>query len=133
MLTEERINRFFCLFKLGCFDKLRELMIYCCFRYWCLKEACVKAMGSGMAYGLDKLEFHHKKWQDISVKIDGEIMQEWRFWILVLGKGHLVSQISNILVIFPFLSLLPISYTPNEWIDFICSNVMVTALAWCSF
>ncbi|KAH7536937.1 hypothetical protein FEM48_Zijuj03G0039200 [Ziziphus jujuba var. spinosa] len=61
------------------------------YRYWSLKEAYVKATGSGLAYGLDRVEFHHTGWTNISVKIDGKAMPEWRFWISELGKGHLVS------------------------------------------
>ncbi|KAJ0046266.1 hypothetical protein Pint_05822 [Pistacia integerrima] len=59
--------------------------------YWCLKEAYVKAIGSGVAYRLDKVEFHHTDWTNISVKIDGEAMTEWRFWLFELGRRHWVS------------------------------------------
>ncbi|KAK9283312.1 hypothetical protein L1049_011550 [Liquidambar formosana] len=61
------------------------------YRYWCLKEAFVKAMGTGVAYRLDKVEFHHTRWTNIFVKIDGEDMREWRFWLFELGKRHWVS------------------------------------------
>ncbi|CAL9005559.1 unnamed protein product [Prunus brigantina] len=61
------------------------------YRYWCLKEAYVKAIGSGVAYGLDRVEFHHSCWTNISVNVEGKAMNEWRFWLLELGKGHLVS------------------------------------------
>lgn len=64
---------------------------YGCHRYWCLKEAYVKATGSGLTYGLDNVEFHHNGWTNISVKIDGKAMPEWRFWLSELGKGHLVN------------------------------------------
>lgn len=60
-------------------------------RYWCLKEAYVKAIGSGVSYGLEKVEFHHSSWRNISVNIDGRAMPEWRFWLSELGKGHLVN------------------------------------------
>lgn len=60
-------------------------------RYWCLKEAYVKAIGIGVAYGLDKVEFHHTGWGNISVKIDGETMTEWKFWLFELGKRHWVN------------------------------------------
>lgn len=61
------------------------------YRYWCLKEAYVKAIGIGVAYGLDKVEFHHTGWGNISVKIDGETMTEWKFWLFELGKRHWAS------------------------------------------
>ncbi|MBA0647441.1 hypothetical protein Goklo_015319 [Gossypium klotzschianum] len=61
------------------------------YRYWCLKEAYVKAIGSGLAYGLHKVEFHHTNWTSISVKVDGVTNQQWRFWLFDLDKGHSVS------------------------------------------
>lgn len=48
-------------------------------------------MGSGLEYGLDKVEFHHTNWTDITVKIDGTTRKDWRFWSFELGKGHWVS------------------------------------------
>ncbi|OMO62586.1 4'-phosphopantetheinyl transferase superfamily [Corchorus olitorius] len=61
------------------------------YRFWCLKEAFVKAIGSGLAYGLHKVEFHHTSWTNIFVKVDGVEDANWRFWLSELGKGHLVS------------------------------------------
>ncbi|KAF4401241.1 hypothetical protein G4B88_014082, partial [Cannabis sativa] len=61
------------------------------FRYWSLKEAYVKALGSGVSYDLENVEFHHCNWKNISVKIYGNAMPEWRFWLSELGKGHLVA------------------------------------------
>ncbi|XWS09283.1 hypothetical protein CRYUN_Cryun40dG0072500 [Craigia yunnanensis] len=58
------------------------------YRYWCLKEAYVKAIGSGLAYGLHKVEFYHTSWTNISVKVDGVLNALWRFWLFDLGKGH---------------------------------------------
>ncbi|KAK8548334.1 hypothetical protein V6N13_054861 [Hibiscus sabdariffa] len=61
------------------------------YRYWCLKEAYVKAIGSGLGYGLQNVEFHHINWTNISVKVDGVTNPRWRFWLFDLGKGHSVS------------------------------------------
>ncbi|XP_038891392.1 L-aminoadipate-semialdehyde dehydrogenase-phosphopantetheinyl transferase-like [Benincasa hispida] len=61
------------------------------YRYWCLKEAYVKAIGSGIASGLEQVEFRHVGWNDILVKVGGEILKEWRFWISELGNGHCVA------------------------------------------
>ncbi|XP_037492951.1 L-aminoadipate-semialdehyde dehydrogenase-phosphopantetheinyl transferase isoform X2 [Jatropha curcas] len=61
------------------------------YRYWCLKEAYVKATGSGLVNGLDRVEFHHTNWRNIFVKIDGEPITEWRFWIFELQERHWVS------------------------------------------
>ncbi|KAA8539130.1 hypothetical protein F0562_025822 [Nyssa sinensis] len=60
-------------------------------RYWCLKEAFVKAIGTGVGYRLDSVEFHHTGWTNIFVKVDGKELKDWRFWIFELGKRHLAS------------------------------------------
>ncbi|XP_057979006.1 uncharacterized protein LOC131165337 isoform X3 [Malania oleifera] len=70
----------------SCDEMLNEF-----YRYWCLKEAFVKAIGTGMWYRLDKIEFHHNRWSDIFVKIDGRELEDWKFWLSELGKGHWVS------------------------------------------
>lgn len=71
-------------------------------RYWSLKEAYVKAIGSGMAYGLEQVEFHHIGWNEIQVKVGGEILKEWRFWISELGNGHCVSFTLYVFLVKPF-------------------------------
>ncbi|KAF8395620.1 hypothetical protein HHK36_019570 [Tetracentron sinense] len=60
-------------------------------QYWCLKEAFVKAIGAGLGYRLDKLEFRHTNWINISVHIDAEELRDWRFWLFELGNRHWVS------------------------------------------
>ncbi|XP_020202696.1 L-aminoadipate-semialdehyde dehydrogenase-phosphopantetheinyl transferase isoform X2 [Cajanus cajan] len=61
------------------------------YRYWSLKEAYVKAIGSGLTEGLNKVEFSHTRWTNISVKVDGKVMTEWRFWQFELDDRHCVS------------------------------------------
>lgn len=61
------------------------------YRYWCVKEAFVKAIGNGVGYRLDAVEFHHTRWTDIFVTVDGQELKEWRFWLYELRKGHMVS------------------------------------------
>ncbi|KAG4945999.1 hypothetical protein AAZX31_15G112000 [Glycine max] len=61
------------------------------YRYWSLKEAYVKAIGSGLTEGLNKVEFSHTRWTNISAKVDGKTMTEWRFWLFELGDRHCVS------------------------------------------
>ncbi|KAL3520890.1 hypothetical protein ACH5RR_019039 [Cinchona calisaya] len=68
------------------YDKLNRF-----YRYWCLKEAFVKATGVGMGKRLDNVEFHHSCWNDIFVTVDGKEFKNWRFWLLELGENHLVS------------------------------------------
>lgn len=69
---------------------LAELIIVV-YRYWCLKEAFVKAIGSGLGFGLRRLEFHHSNWTNISAYIDGVESRDWRFWIFELDEEHWVS------------------------------------------
>ncbi|XP_062198382.1 uncharacterized protein LOC133901103 isoform X2 [Phragmites australis] len=61
------------------------------YRYWCLKEAFVKATGAGVGFGLHRLEFHHEHWSNISIRIDGEESRKWRFWLFKLDEMHLAS------------------------------------------
>ncbi|KAK8447216.1 hypothetical protein SEVIR_8G023700v4 [Setaria viridis] len=60
-------------------------------RYWCLKEAFVKAIGAGVGFGLHRLEFHHEHWTNISIHIDGQVSRKWRFWLFELDEVHLAS------------------------------------------
>ncbi|CAN1333555.1 L-aminoadipate-semialdehyde dehydrogenase-phosphopantetheinyl transferase [Linum perenne] len=61
------------------------------YRYWSLKEAYVKATGSGLSTGLDKVEFRHDNWTNITISIDGELDEEWRFQLHELPKRHWLS------------------------------------------
>ena len=60
-------------------------------RFWSLKEAYVKALGSGLTDDLNKVEFCHTSWINISAKVAGKEMTEWRFWLFELEKRHCVS------------------------------------------
>ncbi|KAL6989311.1 hypothetical protein U1Q18_015059 [Sarracenia purpurea var. burkii] len=61
------------------------------YRYWCLKEAFVKAIGTGVGHRLDSVEFHHIRWTHIFVKVDGKELKDWRFWLHDVGKRHTVA------------------------------------------
>ncbi|WOK99133.1 hypothetical protein Cni_G07845 [Canna indica] len=61
------------------------------YRYWCLKEAFVKAIGAGLSYGLQRLEFHHTNWTNISVYIDGVESRDWKFSLSKIDESHLMS------------------------------------------
>ncbi|KAH6829652.1 hypothetical protein C2S53_011431 [Perilla frutescens var. hirtella] len=61
------------------------------YRYWCLKEAFVKAIGSGVGHKLDDVEFHHINWDNIFVKLAGKELKDWKFWLLELEDNHSVS------------------------------------------
>ncbi|XP_075495338.1 uncharacterized protein LOC142532777 [Primulina tabacum] len=61
------------------------------YRYWCLKEAYVKALGTGVGYRLDDVEFHHTGWKNISAKVAGIELKDWKFWLLELDQLHSLS------------------------------------------
>ncbi|CAA2973702.1 L-aminoadipate-semialdehyde dehydrogenase-phosphopantetheinyl transferase-like isoform X1 [Olea europaea subsp. europaea] len=65
-------------------------MLHIFYRYWCLKEAFVKAMGTGVGYKLDDVEFHHMNWNNIFVEVAGKELKDWKFWLLDLGRNHSV-------------------------------------------
>jgi len=67
-----------------------QIMLEFC-RYWCLKEAYVKAIGAGLGYGLDRIEFNHHNWMEISVTIDGVESKEWVFWLFQIDDKHCAS------------------------------------------
>ncbi|KAG8089156.1 hypothetical protein GUJ93_ZPchr0011g27894 [Zizania palustris] len=83
-LTDHEWN---CIVSSGTPDEM--LNEFC--RYWCLKEAFVKAIGAGVGFGLQRLEFHHVNWTNISLCIDGEEARKWRFWLFKLDAMHLAS------------------------------------------
>ncbi|KAG8390782.1 hypothetical protein BUALT_Bualt01G0119200 [Buddleja alternifolia] len=60
------------------------------YRYWCLKEAFVKAMGTGVGYKLDDVEFYHTSWDNIFVKVSGNVLNDWKFYLSELGQNHSV-------------------------------------------
>lgn len=50
----------------------------------------MKALGTGVGYKLDYVEFHHKDWTDIYVKVDGDVLKDWKFWLFELNERHRV-------------------------------------------
>lgn len=40
---------------------------------------------------MDRVEFHHTRWNNISAKVDGNELKDWKFSLSELGKGHWVS------------------------------------------
>ncbi|CAL9108272.1 unnamed protein product [Musa textilis] len=83
------------------------------YRYWCLKEAFVKAIGAGLGYGLHRLEFHHTNWTGISVYIDGAESKKWRFSLSKLDEKHWVSIARGL---------------PNKADELCCSNLLLPEL-----
>jgi 4'-phosphopantetheinyl transferase len=89
------IHQFFSYFSTSEWDKINAAANHCemlneFYRYWCVKESFVKAIGSGVGYRLDCVEFDHDNWTNISVKIDGQELKYWKFDLFELGIGHSV-------------------------------------------
>eukprot|EP00252_Welwitschia_mirabilis_P022938 TRINITY_DN6360_c0_g1_i1.p1 TRINITY_DN6360_c0_g1~~TRINITY_DN6360_c0_g1_i1.p1 ORF type:complete len:316 (-),score=51.02 TRINITY_DN6360_c0_g1_i1:215-1162(-) len=64
------------------------------YRYWCLKEAYIKAVGVGFGYKLDRLEFYfpeNQNWSDVAyLRIDGIHQEAWKFSLCQLDAHHWV-------------------------------------------
>lgn len=56
----------------------------------------MKALGTGVGYKLDYVEFQHKDWADIYVKVDGDTLKDWNFWLFELQGRHRVSALQLI-------------------------------------
>jgi hypothetical protein len=70
------------------------------YRYWCMKEAYIKAVGIGLGFELKRAEFHYVSEEDIhsskaAVFIDGVKRPEWNFRLHRLGGDHWVSLICS--------------------------------------
>lgn len=68
------------------------------YRFWCLKESYVKALGIGIGFTLHRLEFHvnsevpvGRTVCDTKVYVDGSLQQDWRFEETMLDDKHGVS------------------------------------------
>ncbi|KAH9311021.1 hypothetical protein KI387_026056, partial [Taxus chinensis] len=64
------------------------------YRRWCLKEAYIKAVGIGLGYKLERLEFHypaHQIWSDVAyLRIDGIEQKDWQFSLYEFDNCHWV-------------------------------------------
>lgn len=75
-------------------------------RLWCLKESYIKAIGIGLTFKLNRINFrfadlfkYHISIEalknnlnsDISVLLDGQAADEWRFYLTALDNEHLVA------------------------------------------
>lgn len=69
-----------------------------------MKESFVKAIGTGVGYKLDGVEFHHRDWTNICVNINGKEMKDWKFWLSSIGKNHMVRHyLDAFLVLYPII------------------------------
>lgn len=51
----------------------------------------MKAIGAGVGYKLDDVEFQHTSWDNIYVKVAGKELKDWKFWLSELGQNYSVS------------------------------------------
>ena len=73
----------------------RESRLFNFYRCWCLKESYVKAIGTGIKFGLQRIEFLPGCIVDdacttTSVKIDGELQEGWMFHESMFD-GHIMA------------------------------------------
>lgn len=69
------------------------------YRFWCLKESYVKALGVGIGYRLDRLSFqvHTPKLNqdtvttDTQLLVDGELVKDWLFEESLIDSDHTVA------------------------------------------
>lgn len=61
-------------------------------RYWCMKEAYIKAVGVGLGFELQRAEFYYRDgniWGDVAyLRLDGFERNDWCFYLHRLGNDH---------------------------------------------
>ncbi|KAL8587657.1 hypothetical protein ACOMHN_045346 [Nucella lapillus] len=76
---------------------MEQLKVF--YRYWCLKESVLKAMGTGIAYDLSTLDFNtggtdvspEKVTCSTTLKMDGQPSSDWRFEETMLEDEHCIA------------------------------------------
>ena len=53
----------------------------------------MKAIGTGLSLQLNRLEFHHSSWDNISLRVDGIESKDWNFFLFDLDEKHLVTSL----------------------------------------
>ncbi|XP_071087387.1 L-aminoadipate-semialdehyde dehydrogenase-phosphopantetheinyl transferase-like [Haliotis cracherodii] len=82
-------------------DRDKMAMFY---RFWCLKESYVKAIGTGIGFEVSRLDFHvsteklsmNRMVRDTSVYLDGKKQTDWLFEETMLDADHCVAIATNI-------------------------------------
>lgn len=61
------------------------------FIFWCLKEAYVKAIGEGLHFDLNKIDFNIKDKCNITLHIDDIALQNWYFKYFIFKSEYIVA------------------------------------------
>jgi len=83
----------------GCNDESKLLRFY---RFWCLKESYVKALGIGIGFEVGRLQFEIKDELGLhlssstSLFVDGERKTNWQFLETMLDDDHCVAVASRV-------------------------------------
>jgi hypothetical protein len=97
--------------RIRCFLMLVVTSFWFGSRYWCMKEAYVKAIGIGFGFDLQRAEFFYEcanMWSaSAHLRLDGVHQPDWCFYLTRLEKNHWVRkcclQVQFLLTWIPFL------------------------------
>ncbi|ELU17821.1 hypothetical protein CAPTEDRAFT_153312 [Capitella teleta] len=77
-------------------DEWEQLAAF--YRHWCLKESYVKAIGTGIGFSLQRLDFHVQSTlnpgcsvSDTKVYVDGKLEESWLFQETMIGSKHCIA------------------------------------------
>jgi len=64
------------------------------FRHWTLKESYIKAVGIGLGFELQRVEFtldNNERGKSATVRIDGKEVPEWQFYLYYPDERHVIA------------------------------------------
>ncbi|CAM6017330.1 unnamed protein product [Sphagnum balticum] len=71
-----------------------DMLFHQFYRFWCMKEAYIKAVGIGLGFELQRAEFHYQDgniWSNVAhVRIDAVHKAKWQFFLHSLDDKHWV-------------------------------------------
>ena len=88
MLIDRKISleSFKLIFPTKKYKNIKDFLIL-----WCLKESYIKAIGIGLSYGLDRIEFDIEDNDNIKLYIDGIYQSNWYFNFFILKSKYIVA------------------------------------------
>lgn len=83
------IKLFKSIFSIKEYKKIKNLKDF--YIFWCLKESYVKAIGYGISFGLDRIEFNIDDYSNIKLYIDDILQKEYFFTFLTIKSKYIVA------------------------------------------